>query len=169
MFRLFCRAAGEYFGAAGTCCSYLSSRDEWIIGEAEGSQPWGSLGGTLPTATAEWVGLANSSRKAIFRPTHLNEVLCKQGDSERSQVVIPFLSQGKSLGAALMVWAESAARIDESVLEQLTMLGTFFAGLLDHAYLFDQVYRLRDGTGIGISASQYGPRRGLYAGATLLF
>jgi hypothetical protein len=40
---------------------------------------------------------------------------------------------------------------------------------LDVANLFDQVYRLRDGTGIGISASQYGPRRGLYAGATLLF
>jgi outer membrane receptor protein involved in Fe transport len=40
---------------------------------------------------------------------------------------------------------------------------------LDVANLFDQVYRLRDGTGIGISASQYGPRRGLYAGAALLF
>ncbi len=39
---------------------------------------------------------------------------------------------------------------------------------LEVANLFDQVYRLRDGTGIGISASQYGPRRGLYAGATLL-
>jgi outer membrane receptor protein involved in Fe transport len=39
----------------------------------------------------------------------------------------------------------------------------------DVANLFDQVYRLRDGTGIGISASQYGPRRGFYAGAALLF
>jgi outer membrane receptor protein involved in Fe transport len=39
----------------------------------------------------------------------------------------------------------------------------------DVANLFDQVYRLRDGTGIGISASQYGPRRGFYSGAALLF
>jgi outer membrane receptor protein involved in Fe transport len=39
----------------------------------------------------------------------------------------------------------------------------------DVANLFDQIYRLRDGTGIGISASQYGPRRGFYAGAALLF
>jgi outer membrane receptor protein involved in Fe transport len=34
--------------------------------------------------------------------------------------------------------------------------------------VFDQVYRLRDGTGIGISASQYGPRRAFYAGAAVL-
>jgi two-component system NtrC family sensor kinase len=33
--------------------------------------------------------------------------------------------------------------MDEPLLEQLTMLGSFFAGLLDHAHLFDQVYRSR--------------------------
>jgi outer membrane receptor protein involved in Fe transport len=40
---------------------------------------------------------------------------------------------------------------------------------VDMSNVLDQVYRLRDGTGIGIAASQYGPRRGFYAGAALLF
>jgi outer membrane receptor protein involved in Fe transport len=47
--------------------------------------------------------------------------------------------------------------------------GTAVKLRLDVANLFDQLYRLRNGTGIGISASQYGPRRSLYAGAALLF
>jgi two-component system NtrC family sensor kinase len=34
-------------------------------------------------------------------------------------------------------------RPDEILLEQMTLLGPFFAGLLDHARLFDQVYRSR--------------------------
>jgi two-component system NtrC family sensor kinase len=33
--------------------------------------------------------------------------------------------------------------VDEQLLEQLTLLGTFFAGLLNNAHLFDQVYRSR--------------------------
>ena len=35
--------------------------------------------------------------------------------------------------------------------------------------LFDRVFELRDGTGIGVGAPQYGPRRGFYAGATKYF
>jgi outer membrane receptor protein involved in Fe transport len=34
----------------------------------------------------------------------------------------------------------------------------------DVVNLFDQVYALRDGTGIGVFAPQYGARRGYYAG-----
>jgi len=143
MFSLFCGVAGEYFGAAGACCSFLSSQDKWIIGETEGCQSWGSLGDTLPSSTGEWVRLAHGTRKAIFRRTNLNAIPGQDGDTERLEVAIPFLSHGKSLGAALMVWAEPAGRMEESLLEQLTMLGTFFAGLLDHAHLFDQVYRSR--------------------------
>ncbi len=143
MFRLFCRIAGEYFGSTGICCCFHSGQDEWIIRETEGSQPWGSLGDTLAAATAEWVGLARSTRKAISRRTNSHEVLCQHSDRERPEVAIPFLSHGKLLGAALMVWTGPACRIDEPLLQQLTMLGTFFAGLLDHAHLFDQVYRSR--------------------------
>ncbi len=40
---------------------------------------------------------------------------------------------------------------------------------LDLLNVLDQVYQLRDGTGIGIAASQYGPRRSLYGGVAVLF
>ena len=32
--------------------------------------------------------------------------------------------------------------------------------------VLDQIYVLRDGTGIGVGAPQYGPRRGVYLGFT---
>ncbi|MEO8936957.1 MAG: TonB-dependent receptor [Burkholderiaceae bacterium] len=35
--------------------------------------------------------------------------------------------------------------------------------------LFDRSFELRDGSGIGVGAPQYGPRRGLYMGATKFF
>ena len=35
--------------------------------------------------------------------------------------------------------------------------------------LFDRVFELRDGSGIGVGAPQFGPRRGIYAGATKYF
>ncbi len=35
--------------------------------------------------------------------------------------------------------------------------------------LFDQVVELRDGTGLGIAAPAYGPRRAFYAGITAVF
>ena len=35
--------------------------------------------------------------------------------------------------------------------------------------VFDRSYRLRDGSGIGVGASQFGPRRGAYLGATKYF
>jgi len=34
----------------------------------------------------------------------------------------------------------------------------------DIVNLFDQIYELRDGTGIGVFAPQYGARRGFFAG-----
>lgn len=35
--------------------------------------------------------------------------------------------------------------------------------------LFDRVYQIRNGTGIGVGAPQYGPRRGLFLGLTKSF
>ena len=35
--------------------------------------------------------------------------------------------------------------------------------------LFDRVYEIRDGTGIGIAAPAYGPRRAFYAGLAAAF
>jgi outer membrane receptor protein involved in Fe transport len=35
--------------------------------------------------------------------------------------------------------------------------------------LFDRVYEIRDGTGIGVGAPQFGPRRGFFGGFTKTF
>jgi outer membrane receptor protein involved in Fe transport len=40
---------------------------------------------------------------------------------------------------------------------------------IDVVNVFDEIYQLRDGTGIGISASQYGPRRSCFGGIAVLF
>jgi outer membrane receptor protein involved in Fe transport len=40
---------------------------------------------------------------------------------------------------------------------------------LDVTNLFDEVYEIRDGTGVGVFAPQYGPRRGIFAGLTKSF
>ncbi|HUO18495.1 MAG TPA: TonB-dependent receptor, partial [Steroidobacteraceae bacterium] len=40
---------------------------------------------------------------------------------------------------------------------------------LDVINLFDKVYEIRDGSGVGVFASQYGPRRGLYGGLSWKF
>jgi outer membrane receptor for Fe3+-dicitrate len=40
---------------------------------------------------------------------------------------------------------------------------------LDVVNVFDEVYELRDGSGIGVGAPQFGQRRGLYGGCILAF
>ncbi len=40
---------------------------------------------------------------------------------------------------------------------------------LDVINLFDQEYEIRDGTGVGVGAPQFGPRRGFFAGVTMSF
>jgi outer membrane receptor protein involved in Fe transport len=40
---------------------------------------------------------------------------------------------------------------------------------LDVMNVFDEIYELRDGSGIGVGAPQFGQRRGLYGGLTLAF
>ena len=40
---------------------------------------------------------------------------------------------------------------------------------LDVINAFDEVYLIRDGSGVGVGAPQYGPRRGLFAGVTKSF
>ena len=50
----------------------------------------------------------------------------------------------------------------------LDTLGRFEARLAA-INVFDRVYQLRDGSGIGVGAPQFGPRRGLYLGATKYF
>ncbi len=42
-------------------------------------------------------------------------------------------------------------------------------GRLAVVNLFDRTYQLRDGSGIGVGAPQFGPRRAFYAGVTKSF
>ena len=35
--------------------------------------------------------------------------------------------------------------------------------------MFDQIYQIRNGTGVGVGAPQYGPRRGFYGGVAWAF
>jgi len=35
--------------------------------------------------------------------------------------------------------------------------------------VFDKIYQIRSGTGVGVFAPQYGPRRGLYGGLAWQF
>jgi hypothetical protein len=42
-------------------------------------------------------------------------------------------------------------------------------GRLSVLNVFDRVYELRDGTGIGVGAPQFGPRRSVYASVTKSF
>jgi len=35
--------------------------------------------------------------------------------------------------------------------------------------VFDQIYQIRNGTGVGVGAPQYGPRRGFFAGVSKFF
>jgi PAS domain S-box-containing protein len=141
-FKLFCQAAADHFGASGVCCAEFSSHGKWIVTEALGCQSWGKPGDALPGAVAEWLELARTMGKAISHRS-LPEVLFLQQDSKHPAVAIPIMRHGESLGAALMVWSDPSLQTSEQLLEQLTLLGTFFAGLLDNARLFDQVYRSR--------------------------
>jgi hypothetical protein len=44
-----------------------------------------------------------------------------------------------------------------------------FSVRLDLINAFDHVYEIRDGTGVGVGAPQFGPRRGIFAGVTQSF
>ena len=41
-----------------------------------------------------------------------------------------------------------------------------FAVRADLINAFDRLYEIRDGTGVGVGAPQFGPRRGLFVGVT---
>ena len=46
---------------------------------------------------------------------------------------------------------------------------TGFSARFDVLNVFDQVYQIRNGTGVGVGAPQYGPRRAFYVGVTQVF
>ena len=141
--KLFCQAAGEHFGASGVCCARFSGEKGWVLEEVAGYQAWGSTGEALLATPSAWLESALTTGKAVARPVSSTEPAYLQGDTQRSAVAIPFVSHGLSLGASLMTWEKSNREENAEFLEQLTLLGSLFAGLLDNAQLFDQVYRSR--------------------------
>ena len=64
----------------------------------------------------------------------------------------------------------SYTTVNLGILQSLTIPGFGeLGGRLAVVNLFDKTYELRDGTGIGVGAPQFGPRRALYGGLTKTF
>lgn len=66
----------------------------------------------------------------------------------------------------------NGARLPSYVQVNLGAAHDFAGGITlraDIINLFDESYEIRDGTGIGVGAPQWGPRRGLFAGVTKTF
>ena len=62
------------------------------------------------------------------------------------------------------------AQVNLAVTHKVTLP---YAGALDLRFdiinLFDEYYEIRDGTGVGVGAPQFGPRRGFFGGITKSF
>ena len=62
------------------------------------------------------------------------------------------------------------AQVNFSVVQDFNTAATGrFSLRLDLINAFDKVYEIRDGTGVGVGAPQFGPRRGVFAGVTKSF
>jgi PAS domain S-box-containing protein len=143
MFETFCRSVGQFFQTNGACCCTFSGRDGWTVAATHGDCSWGAQDGPLSPSAEEWAEqVRRDGRAALFSAARDGQPT----NRERSltQVVVPFLNQDELLGAAFLSWAERSEQPAEVLLERLTLLGTLFAGLLDHARLFEQVFRSRE-------------------------
>jgi outer membrane receptor protein involved in Fe transport len=63
----------------------------------------------------------------------------------------------------------SYVQVNMALSHKFAMAGGPLELRLDVINLFDAVYQIRNGTGVGVFAPQYGPRRGLFVGATKEF
>jgi outer membrane receptor protein involved in Fe transport len=64
----------------------------------------------------------------------------------------------------------SYTTINLSLIQKLQLLPVGpFEARLDVVNLFDKVYEIRNGTGVGVGAPQWGARRGIFAGLTKFF
>jgi outer membrane receptor protein involved in Fe transport len=63
----------------------------------------------------------------------------------------------------------SYVQVNAAVSHKFAMAGGPLELRLDVINLFDSVYQIRNGTGVGVFAPQYGPRRGVFVGATKEF
>ena len=60
-------------------------------------------------------------------------------------------------------------QVNLSAAHEFKMAGGPLTLRADVINVFDEEYEIRDGTGVGVGAPQFGPRRGFYAGVTKAF
>jgi outer membrane receptor protein involved in Fe transport len=60
----------------------------------------------------------------------------------------------------------SYVQVNLAISHKFAMAGGPLELRLDVINLFDEIYQIRNGTGVGVFAPQYGPRRGVFVGAT---
>ena len=76
--------------------------------------------------------------------------------------VLSAIPNGLELPSYVQVNLSSSHKFDHTPVGSLEIR-------FDVINLFDEVYQIRNGTGVGVFAPQYGPRRGLFAGVTKEF
>ena len=73
----------------------------------------------------------------------------------------------KSATAPAWAWARRSSAPGEdssSAFPKVSESGAWRAARFDIINLFDEVYEIRDGTGVGVGAPQFGARRGFFVG-----
>ncbi|MFY9288474.1 MAG: TonB-dependent receptor, partial [Alphaproteobacteria bacterium] len=81
-----------------------------------------------------------------------------------------FLGSGLRKGFANTESLPLYTRIDAGITHELDLLPKDKTSLrFSVINLFDNIYQLRDGSGIGVGAAQFGPRRGFYLGLSQTF
>jgi outer membrane receptor protein involved in Fe transport len=109
-------------------------------------------------------GSAGASYKFCGRPSYAGETwwdsLC--GTSVSADMVY---GSGLRTGDANIGTESPYAQINTSIAHEFAMPdGKPLTMRFDVVNLLDTVYQIRSGTGIGVFAPQYGPRRGFYFG-----
>ena len=94
----------------------------------------------------------------LWRATHLGADLI-YGSGLRADGAVP---NGGHVPAYTQVNFSIAHDFDTAALGKFSLR-------LDLINAFDKIYEIRDGTGVGVGAPQFGPRRGVFAGLTKSF
>ena len=144
LLELFCHTAQEFFGAGAICCCRGSGEGEWRITMSAGVPVWGIQGEAFSPGAGGWLAQAFEHRKAT--PCHFppRERAGHQGTTKWTQIAVPLSSRGELFEGALLGWQDTQNIQPEKLLRQLTLLGSFFSGLLEQSRLFAQVYNSRE-------------------------
>jgi outer membrane receptor protein involved in Fe transport len=109
-------------------------------------------------------GVSYAFRQGWISGTHVSADLI-YGSGLRADLTLPSGANVPN-GAALPTYTQVNASVSHK-------FAVPYAGPLDVRFdvinVFDRTYEIRNGTGVGVGAPQYGPRRGLFAGVTRAF